>query len=215
MTALIENSAKRSTLSRPCSSICLEHTALSTSEQRSCWSCAALCTSDSAGTLFMSISSSRAALLSRSTASSNCKAVTLAASDRELDVPGKGARRTGGVGGKGREPAVSGGREESRPCWGGREESRPCRGKGGEPAVLGGKGGEPAVSGGREEVGAAVLCQQELTLFFPTFFTLTFGKTSVTGRDMAITLMLEPGNLVATIECSVAPRVHVYTYMYM
>ena len=60
----------------------------------------------------MSISSSRAALLSRSTASSNCKAVTLAASDRELDVPGKGG-----------EPAVSGG-------------------KGGEPAVSGGKGGE-------------------------------------------------------------------------
>ena len=111
MTALIENSAKRSTLSGPCSSICLEHTALSTSEQRSCWYCAALCTSDSAGTLFMSISSSRAALLSRSTASSNCKAVTLAASDRELDVPGKGG-----------EPAVSGG-------------------KGGEPAVSGGGGG--------------------------------------------------------------------------
>ena len=92
MTALMENSAKRSTVSGPCSSICLEHTALSTSEQRSCWYCAVLCTSDSAGTLFlsMSISSSRAALLSRSTASSNCKAVILAASDRELDVPGKG-----------------------------------------------------------------------------------------------------------------------------
>ena len=58
----------------------------------------------------MSISSSRAALLSRSTASSNCKAVILAASDRELDVPGKGGelavsggegRRAGRVGGGG------------------------------------------------------------------------------------------------------------------
>ena len=177
MTALIENSAKRSTLSRPCSSICLEHTALPTSEQRSCWYCAALCTSDSAGTLFMSISSSRAALLSRSTASSNCKAVTLAASDRELDVPGKG----------------------------------------GEPAVSGGKGGEPAVSGGgrEEKVGATVLCQRELTLFFPTLFTLTFGKTSVTGRDVAITLVLEPGNLVATIECSVDNSTCTRIYMYM
>ena len=38
MTVLIENSAKRSTV-------------LSTSEQRSCWYCAALCTLDSAGTL--------------------------------------------------------------------------------------------------------------------------------------------------------------------
>ena len=94
MTALIENSAKRSTVSGLCSSICLEHTALSTSEQKSYWYCAALCTLDSAGTL----SSSRAALLSRSTASSNCKAVILVASDRELDVPGKGG-----------EPAVSGG----------------------------------------------------------------------------------------------------------
>ena len=75
MTALMENSAKHSTVSGPCSSICLEHTALSTSEQRSCWYCAVLCTSDSAGTLFlsMSISSSRAALLSRSTASSEPK----------------------------------------------------------------------------------------------------------------------------------------------
>ena len=149
MTALMENSAKRTTVSGPCSSICLKHTALSTSEQRSCWYCAVLCSSDSAGTLFlsMSISSSRAALLSRSTASSNCKAVILAASDRELDVPGKG----------------------------------------GEPAMSGGGGGKGE---GRRT-------------FFPTLFTLTFGKTSVTGRDVAITLMLEPGNLVATIECSV------------
>ena len=38
MTVLIENSVKRSTV-------------LSTSEQRSCWYCAALCTLDSAGTL--------------------------------------------------------------------------------------------------------------------------------------------------------------------
>ena len=92
MTVLIENSVKCSTESGPCSSICLEHTALSTSEQRSCWYCAALCTSDPAGALFlrMSISSSRAALLSCSTASSNCKAIILVASDRELDVPGKG-----------------------------------------------------------------------------------------------------------------------------
>ena len=100
MTALIENSAKCSTVSGPCSSICLEHTALSTSEQRYC---AALCTLDSAGTL----SSSRAALLSRSTASSNCKAVIFVASDRELDVPGKGGEQAvlggGGGGGKGGE----------------------------------------------------------------------------------------------------------------
>ena len=99
MTALIENSAKRSTVSGPCSSICLKHTALSTSEQRSCWYCAALYTSDSAGTLFlsMSISSSRAALLSRSTASSNCKAVILVASDRELEaVLGEGGGGGGG-----------------------------------------------------------------------------------------------------------------------
>ena len=153
MTALIENSVKRSTVSGPCSSICLEHTALATSEQRSCWYCAALCTSDSAGTL----SSSRAALLSHSTASSNCKAVILVASDRELDMPGKG--------GEG---------------W--------CR--------------------------SSMLMRID-TFFFPTLFTLTFGKTSVTWRDVAITLMLEPGNFVATIECSVDSSMCTRIYMYM
>ena len=109
MTALIENSAKRSTVSGPCSSICLEHTALSTSEQRYC---AALCTLDSAGTL----SSSRAALLSRSTASSNYKAVTLVASDRELDVPGKGGEQAvlGGGGGGGGRRRREGRRREGR-----------------------------------------------------------------------------------------------------
>ena len=44
-------------------------------------------------------------LLSRSTASSNRKAVILVASDRELDVPGKGGEpaMSGGGGGKGGE----------------------------------------------------------------------------------------------------------------
>ena len=77
-------------------------------------------------------------------------------------------------------------------------------GKGGEPAVSGGGGG----GGEGEEKGREGWCRSSMltridTFFFPTLFTLTFGKTSVTRQEVAITLMLEPGNLVATIECSV------------
>ena len=159
MTALIENSAKRSTVPGPCSSICLEHTALSTSEQRSCCYCAALCTSDSARTL----SSSRAALLSRSTASSNCKAVILVASDRELDVPGKG----------------------------------------GEPAVSVGEGGEGWCR-------SSMLTRID-TFFFPTLFTLTFGKTSVTRRDVANVGARKPCRY-HRVQCR---QLHVYTYIHV
>ena len=99
--------------------------------------------------------------------------------------------------GKGGELAVS---------WGEGGEPAVSGGKGGEPAVLGGKGAEPAMSGGGK--GGEGWCRSSMpmridTLFFPTLFTLMFGKTSVTRRDVAITLMLEPGNLVATIECSI------------
>ena len=88
-------------------------------------------------------------------------------------------------------------------------------GKGGEPAVSGGEGRKTGRVGGEGRrvgrvggKGGEGWCRSSMptridTLFFPTLFTLRFGKTSVTRRDVAITLMLEPGNLVATIECSV------------
>ena len=130
-------------------------------------------------------------------------------------MPGKGGEPAVS-GGKGGEPAVSEGMGgELAVSWGkGGElavsggmggELAVSWGKGGELAVSGGKGGEPAVSGGK---GGEGWCRSSMptridTLFLPTLFTLTFGKTSVTRRDVAITLMLEPGNLVATIECSV------------
>ena len=111
------------------------------------------------------------------------------ASDRELDVPGKGG-----------EPAVSGG-----------------GGGGGERG--GGKGGGKGKGEGKGREGwcrSSMLTRID-TFFFPTLFTLTFGKTSVTRREVAITLMLEPGNLVATIECSVdnSTCTRIYIYMYM
>ena len=55
------------------------------------------------------------------------------------------------------------------------------------------------------------------TFFFPTLFNLTFGKTSVTRGEVAIMLMLEPGNLVATIECSVdnstCTRIYIHVHV--
>ena len=120
-------------------------------------------------------------------------------------MPGKGGEPAVSEG-KGGEPAVSGGKGGEPAVSGGKGgEPAVSGGKGGEPAVSGGKGGERAVSGGKEGEG---WCRSSMpmrfdTFFFPTLFALTFGKTSVTRRDVAITLMLEPGNLVATIECSV------------
>ena len=130
-------------------------------------------------------------------------------------MPGKGGEPAVS-GGKGGEPAVSEGMGgELAVSWGkGGElavsggmggELAVSWGKGGELAVSGGKGGELAVSGGKGGEGwyRSSMPTRIDTLFLPTLFTLTFGKTSVTRRDVAITLMLEPGNLVATIECSV------------
>ena len=40
------------------------------------------------------------------------------------------------------------------------------------------------------------------TLFFPSLFMLTFGKTSLTRREIFVTLMLGLGNLSVIIECT-------------
>ena len=39
-------------------------------------------------------------------------------------------------------------------------------------------------------------------LFFPSLFVLTFGKTSLTRREIFVTLMLGLGNLSVIIECT-------------
>ena len=40
------------------------------------------------------------------------------------------------------------------------------------------------------------------TLFFPSLFMLTFGKTALTRREIFVTLMLGLGNLSVIIECT-------------
>ena len=81
-----------------------------------------------------------------------------------------------------------------------------------EPDVRGEKG--TAVSGGKAREGCSHSSRpmRNDTILFPTLVTVMFGKASVTRRVMAITLILEPGNLVVIIECSIDNRTDSTTF---